>query len=132
MRSARNDIRQTGVTMIELMIVVAIISILGMVAIPLYQNHVTDTRRSAATTCLAELAQWMERYYATGFSYENAALPDRQCIDDIEDYYTVTLASDAMSYTLRATAIDGQLANDGACTPLQLDQMNAKTPAPCW
>jgi type IV pilus assembly protein PilE len=121
-----------GFTIMELMIVVVIVSLLSMVAIPTYQNHVADTRRTAATACLGELAQWMERYYANGFSYADATLPNKQCIDDVSEVYALALVSDANTYALTATAIGPQLATDAACTPLRIDQMNVKSPAECW
>ncbi|HTN32848.1 MAG TPA: type IV pilin protein [Marinobacter sp.] len=65
----QQSIAANGFTLIELMIVVAIIGIISAIAYPSYQSHVEKTRRSLASADLLELAQWMERRYATNFDY---------------------------------------------------------------
>lgn len=62
-------VRSRGFTLIELMIVVAIIAILAAIAYPTYTNYITKTRRAAATACLSEYANYMERFYTTNMSY---------------------------------------------------------------
>lgn len=56
---------QTGFTLIELMIVVAIVAILGAIAYPSYQEQVRSSRRSDCQTVIASLANAMERRYST-------------------------------------------------------------------
>lgn len=50
-----------GFTLIEIMIVVAIIGILAAIAFPNYTEYVRKGRRAEARTALLKVAQWMER-----------------------------------------------------------------------
>lgn len=61
--------KNRGFTLIELMVVVAIVGILAAIAYPSYQNHVEKTRRTTAKADLMELAQFMERHYTNGYDY---------------------------------------------------------------
>lgn len=61
--------RERGVTLVELMIVVAILGILASVAIPSYSSYVIRTKRTEAKTALMGLAQRMERCYTVNNNY---------------------------------------------------------------
>ncbi len=62
-----------GFTLIELMIVVAIIGILAAIAFPAYNQSVRKSRRSDAKAALLDLAQREERYLSTANQYTTSA-----------------------------------------------------------
>ncbi len=83
---------QHGVTLMELMIVVAIVGILAGVAFPAYKAYVDRAKRSEGKAFLMEIAARQERYYFDNNSY--AADPE-----DL-GYGNATAKSDEGHYTL--------------------------------
>jgi prepilin-type N-terminal cleavage/methylation domain-containing protein len=68
-----NLIRHRGFTLIELMIVVAVIGLLAVVAYPSFQQSIIKSDRSDARTALAEILLAQERFkQASAWSYESA------------------------------------------------------------
>ena len=64
----------SGFSLVELMVVVAIVGIISMIAYPSYQGFIQGSNRSAAQADLMSLAAAMERHKATSFSYKAAAV----------------------------------------------------------
>lgn len=58
-----------GFTLIELMIVVAIVAIISAVALPSYKNSIAKSRRAEARGQLLETAQFMQRFYSQNDSF---------------------------------------------------------------
>jgi type IV pilus assembly protein PilE len=123
-----------GFTLIELMIVVAIVGILSSIAYSSYQSSVAKSRRQAAQGCLMELAQYMERHYTSNMSYASATLPTQQCRTDLSGYYTFTLENQSAStFTAQAAAKTAQSNADTSCSILKVTQIGARQPASgCW
>ncbi|WOX06684.1 type IV pilin protein [Microbulbifer pacificus] len=126
--------QQRGFTLIELMIVVAIIAILTAVAWPSYQNHVRSTNRADAQGALLGLAQAMERHFTENGTYKEAAaadadtgapqiFPTESPLDGNNKAYNLIItAADDSSYTLQAQP-KGSQAGDGV---LQLSSSGEK------
>lgn len=124
-----------GFTLIEIMIVVAIIAILASIALPSYQQHILVTNRASAKACMSEFAQAYERRYTTNMSYEGADIVlGCQTEGSLDDRYTITAANTATTFTITATPIGAQV-KDTSCGTLTLNQVGAKSASgsgSCW
>jgi len=123
--SFRQHVR--GFTLIELMIVVAVVAILAAVAIPSYAEHVRKSRRAQAKADLVEVAQLMERYHTVQNTYVGYTLPSNQSPRDGTAQYTVSLGNQTAS-TFTLTATPGTNQSKDKCGTMTLDQAGRKTP----
>ena len=89
-----------GFTLVELMIVVAIIGILAAVAVPQYKDYVVRSKVPDATSRLATLQVQLEQYYQDNRKYDNAPA----CANDsgTSKYYTFSGTCVGNTYTLTA------------------------------
>lgn len=102
---------QRGFTLIELMIVVAVVGILGAVAYPSYTEYVRRGHRAEARAGLLQAAQWMERAStATGAYPSRAAFADTAMTTVPSGTYTIAVdeGSTGFAYTLTATTQNAQ------------------------
>lgn len=123
---------ENGFSLIELMIVVALVAILVTLSYPSYVNFVRKANRAEAQTTLLDWVNRQEIWRADNPSYSEDINPSNS------ELYTYSIVTTATTFTMTATALDGQ-ANDQeagvACTSLTLNQ--AGTPGPpghekCW
>ena len=126
-----------GFTLIELMIVVAVVAILAAIAYPSYTDSVLKSRRGQAKADMVEAAQMLERYHSEKNTYVGFVLNPTQSPKTGDARYTLALnpVPTQGSFTITATALGGQ-AND-RCGNLSIDQAGVKTNskgtlADCW
>ena len=123
--------KQTGFTLIELMMVLVIVAVLATIALPAYQDYVIKANRGEAQAYLMEVAQKQQlffndtRTFASDPNELNLLAPDR-----VTDNYDIAIAvSDPNdpppTYTVTATA-KGRQTKDGNLT---IDHTGAKTRA---
>ena len=100
--------KQSGFSLLEVMIVVAIIGIIASIVYPSYQESVAEARRADAQANLLSLSQHLERVFTESADYRGAALPYNTSPRDGGDvYYNISVpASTAVSYTLQATPVN--------------------------
>lgn len=130
-----------GFTLIELMIVVAVVGILAAIAYPSYQDSVRKSRRADARAALLELVQFMERNYTLSNRYDKDSAGDAVVLPFIETprdgtskYYDLKIAaSAAQSFTLSAAPKNAQATD--TCGTLSITNAGVKSATGtgvCW
>ncbi len=112
--------KQSGFSLIELVIALTIVGIIATIAYPSYQEQVRKTRRADCTGALMGLANAMERFFTVNNSYLGAgvaggntgvpAIYPASCpIDGGTKNYDLTIqAATASTFALQATPIGSQ------------------------
>lgn len=127
-RSAR------GFTLIEVMIVVAIVGILSAIAVPAYSKYIIRAKRTAAQSYMLDIANREEQFLLANRTYADKATLEASGYtlpaDVAANYsYDITVGTDALpSYRIALTATGAQ-ARDG---DLALTSGGAKSPANKW
>jgi type IV pilus assembly protein PilE len=133
----RRITRSRGVTLVELMIVVAVISILAAIAYPAYTENALKGKRASAKARMTEVAQRLQVYYSehgssatytttlTELNYPAGTLQSEAKGHNI----TVAAGADGIATTYKITATP--VATDARCGNLTLDHLGTMLPVDC-
>lgn len=118
-----------GFTILELLIVVAVIAILGAIAYPSYLDYTIRGKRSEGRALLLDTAARLERYYSDNNKYATAddTLPSGAGITSTSEngYYTVSITTSSPYQTFTLTATPATF-SDADCGNLTLTQTGEK------
>lgn len=147
MRTNTNARRLAGFTLIEVMVVVAVIGILAAVAYPSYSSYIVSSNRRAAQSFMLEVSNRQQRYLLDARSYADAAN-----VGDIDTKLNITTPPDVArnydvispvkagakppGFTVKATPKGTQAQRDTKCGTLTVDETGQKTASgggtKCW
>ena len=144
--------KQRGFSLIELMIVIAILALVAGFAYPSYMNYVVDTKRTAATSILLQVADRQQQFFMDnkrftndltdlGFANNPLVIADdgrtMANAGDSASTYSVALSNVTVTtYTITAAPLNSQAARDAECGSLTLNQTLMKGSSgggsDCW
>lgn len=117
-----------GFTLIELMVVVAVIAILASIALPSYQESVRKSRRAQAKADLVEYAQLAERFRTANNTYVGATFPSAVSPREpgATARYTLAFVPTQATFVLTAAPATGGGQEVDRCGTLSIDQAGIK------
>ncbi|WP_434605784.1 type IV pilin protein [Pseudomonas sp. R1-7] len=125
-----------GFTLIEIMIVIAIIGIVITIGYPSLTEYMKKARRTEIASLLSEQAQILERHYSKSNAYTNAT-----GLSSGNDFYTINLVPTDQSFILTAVRRSGSSMATDKCGDFTInntgkrDIVNAAadvTAKDCW
>ena len=112
--------KQSGFTLIELMIVIVIIGILVAIGYPSYARYLERGHKAEAQATMLEILQMAQQYYVVKNKYTDFTLPVAQTPSG---KYTITAAASGGVYTITATPTKASV----ECGTLTINSLNVKT-----
>lgn len=134
--------RHQGFTLIEVMIVVAVVAILTAVALPSYNEYIRRGHRADARAGLLQAQQWLERAATATGTYPTALPGNLTWAADTTKRYTITLnPATTSTFTITAAPRAGTAQAGDRCGSLSLTHTGVRNASPlsggatvdeCW
>ncbi len=117
-----------GLTLIEIMIAVLIVSIMAAVCLPIYSQHMVREKRIEAEISLTKLASALEEYYTVNHTYQNATLDKLGVPNTVANnrYQLIIESANTLNYSVAAKPISNQADADKECATLTLNALGGK------
>lgn len=139
-RCKQGKIRLAAMTLIELLLTVALVSILAAIAYPSYQSHLLKSYRSQALADMVKLQLELETTYHRGYNWSNlVSAGGCSLCETPPTRYVFSIASDAgKAYVIKATAQSSSGQTQDQCLivhntdSMTLDANNTSFPPTCW
>jgi len=151
MNKHANSRSQHGITLIELMVVVAVVGILAMIAVPSYRQYVVKSNRAAAEAFIMSVANKQEQYMLDARTYAGVAADPGDSSglttlglsapNDVSKNYNIKIGAVSNApptYKITAEPTGSQATNDTQCGSVSINQAGTKaisgtgSVAACW
>lgn len=120
--------KRNGFTLIELMIVVAIVAILGSIALPAYTSYLARGKITDGLAALADYRIKMEQYFQDHRDYGTAGGSCSVAAATSSNFsFTCTVGNPNTTFSAQASSLPGSLGSAAGAYTYAIDQSNAKS-----
>jgi len=124
-------IKQRGFTLVELMVVVAIVAILAAIALPGYREYVKRGHRRAAQAAMMDIINRQQQIFVADRAYAATAVLCPNVPPEVTEFYTCAVVVDAgppPGFTITFAPTGSQVPDD----TLTVNNLGVKSPAGKW
>lgn len=134
-----NGSPQSGITLIELLIVIAVVAILAGLAYPSYQNHITRTRYADGKVMLLQIMQQQRKYFTDNNTYTDNLIAELGftnagggAVASENEFYLITAQACPGENIAQCVRLTATPTFGGGTDPLTYNSRNEKEPSEAW